>query len=292
MVPQDEVKSRETNGLWKRFDIQGALTGVGGLVLVNFALNQAPIDGWKALYICIMLGVGVILLCLFGYLELRVAESPLIPLKGLHMDAALALSCVAAAWGSHGIWSYYMFLLLEQLRGHSALEACSMFWPVALIGLAAALSVGFLLKKINVAYLMSVSMLCFLLSCLFLATAPGHQGYYPNTFLSIMVAPFGMDWSFTTGVILLSSSVPREHQGIAASLVSTMVNYSISTGLGFAGSIDRYVGHEHGLLTGYRGAWYFGIGLSVLGFVISLYFIWQSDGRNDYGWGLNDAYNV
>jgi MFS family permease len=123
---------------------------------------------------------------------------------------------------------------------------------------------------------MSISMLCFLLGCLFLATAPGQQSYFPNTFLSIVFAPLGMNWSFPTGVILMSNAVPREHQGIAASLVSTMVNYSISTGLGFADSIDRYIGDEYGLLAGYRGAWYCGIGLSALGFFISLCFIWQS----------------
>ena len=277
-VPKDILQPRANPEMriWQEFDIQGAITGVGGLVLINFALNQAPIDGWATIYLGVLLGIGVLLLGVFVYIELYVAQSPLIPLKGLHRDAALTLACMAAGWGSHGIWSYYLFLLMEQLRGHSALAACSMFWPVAPVGLTAALSVGFLLKKINVAYLMSISVFCFLLGCLFLVTAPGQQGYFPNTFLSIILAPFGMNWSFTTGVILMSNAVPREHQGIAASLVSTMVNYSISTGLGFAGSIDRYVGQEYGMLAGYRGAWYFGIGLSATGFVISLYLIWQS----------------
>lgn len=278
-VPKDSIRVYERVGRWKKFDLCGAITGVGSLVLINFALNQAPIDGWTTIYVGALLAVGVVLLCCFVYIELRVADHPLVPLKGLKIDAALALSCIAAGWGSHGIWSYYLFLLLEQLRGHTALQACSMFWPVVPIGVSAALSVGFLLKRINAAYLMSISMLCFLLSCLFLAIAPGQQDYFPNTLLSIIIAPFGMNWSFPTGVILLSNAVPREHQGIAASLVSTLVNYSISTGLGFAGSIDRYVSEKHGVLAGYRGAWYFGIGLSGLGFVISLYFIWQSRRR-------------
>jgi MFS family permease len=282
-VPEDSARLCADAGGWKAFDLYGALTGVGGLILVNFALNQAPIAGWTTVYISVLLAVGALFICCFVYIELRVAETPLIPIKGLRMDSALTLACIAAGWGSHGVWSYYMFLLIEQFRDHSALEACSMFWPVAPIGLAAALSVGFLLKRINVAYLMSISMLCFLLGCIFLATAPGEQSYFPNTFLSIAVAPFGMNWSFPTAVILMSNAVPREHQGIAASLVSTVVNYSISTGLGFAGSIDGYIGHEYGLLAGYRGAWYFGIGLSALGFLISLYFIWQSRKSRSYG---------
>ncbi|KAK3709243.1 hypothetical protein LTR37_010981 [Vermiconidia calcicola] len=280
VIPTDNIKSYLDSSVspWQRFDVLGATTGVGGLVLINFALNQAPIDGWSAVYIGVLLGLGVLLMVAFIYIESRVADRPLIPIKGLHRDAAFTLACIAAGWGSHGTWSYSMFLLLEQVRGYSALGACSLFWPVAPIGVGAALAVGYLLRKIKVAHLMSISMFCFMAGCLLLATVPAEQSYFPNTFLSVIITPFGMNWSFPTGVMLMSNAVPREHQGIAASLVSTLVNYSISTGLGLAGSIDRYVG-EYGLLAGSRGPWYFGIGLAGLGWLISLYFIWHSKGK-------------
>ena len=93
-----------------------------------------------------------------------------------------------------------------------------------------------------------------------------------------------MNLSFPAGTVLLSNAMPREHQGVAASLISTMVNYSISTGLGVAGTIDRYVTAAHtvhgqppsskALHQGYRGAWYFGMALDVLGIGISAYFMW------------------
>ncbi|KAK5172307.1 uncharacterized protein LTR77_003945 [Saxophila tyrrhenica] len=223
----------------KHFDFLGAFTGVGGLILINFALNQAPLVNWSNPYIGVTLGLGVILIAAFVYVELVVAHQPLIPLKGLKKVAGLTLSCVAVGWASHGIWSYYMFLLIEQTRHHTPLEAYLRFWPVAPVGLAAALAVSFLLKRLRVSFLMSTAMLCFLLGCLFLVTAPADQGYFPNTFLSVIITPFGMNWSFPTAVILMSNAVHREHQGIAASLVSTMVNYSISTGLGLAGSVDH-----------------------------------------------------
>lgn len=97
-----------------------------------------------------------------------------------------------------------------------------------------------------------------------------------------------MNLSFPSGTILLSNAMPREHQGVAASLISTMVNYSISTGLGIAGTIDRYVTanavhkgltEQETLLKGYRGAWYFGMALDVLGLVLSGWFIWRSRER-------------
>jgi hypothetical protein len=73
----------------------------------------------------------------------------------------------------------------------------------------------------------------------------------------------------------------REHQGIAASLVTTAVNYSISIGLGMAGTVEKHV-NNGGLdvLNGYRGAWYLGIGLGALGIAVSVCFILFSSPRS------------
>jgi len=91
--------------------------------------------------------------------------------------------------------------------------------------------------------------------------------------------PWGMDMSFPSGTIILSNSTAKEHQGVAASLVNTVVNYSISIALGVAGTVDRNV-NEGGrnVLGGYRGAWYFAIGLDVLAVLIALYFVWRMRG--------------
>lgn len=80
--------------------------------------------------------------------------------------------------------------------------------------------------------------------------------------------------SFPAGTIILSNSMSREHQGIAASLVNTVVNYSISIGLGIAGTVQVHVNHNNAnVLEGFRGAWYCGIGLSGLGVVLASVFV-------------------
>ena len=81
-----------------------------------------------------------------------------------------------------------------------------------------------------------------------------------------------MDMSFPSATIVLSNAVKKEHQGIAASLVNTVVNYSISLALGFAGTVEANVS-DGDMLKGYRGAWYLGIGLSGTGILLSIVFI-------------------
>ena len=134
-----------------------------------------------------------------------------------------------------------------------------------------------ILHKVPASFVMLLSMLAFMTGTILVATAPVHQIYWAQMFVSVIVMPWGMDMSFPAATILLSNRMRREEQGVAASLVNTVVNYSISIGLGMAGTIEGQVGGgggsvEDGLLRGYRGAWYLGIGLAGLGFVTALAF--------------------
>lgn len=86
--------------------------------------------------------------------------------------------------------------------------------------------------------------------------------------------------SFPAATVILSDSMSKEHQGTAASLVNTIVNYSISIGLGIAGTVEVQVSRDNqDMLRGFRGAWYAGIGLSGLGVVLSILFILSERGR-------------
>ena len=288
-----------------RFDYLGCVTGVSGLVLVNFALNQAPLVGWRTPYIFVTLILGFLFLVAFVLVELYAAAQPLIPVRGLSRDAIFVLLCIVAGWGSHGIWAYYLYLFLEHLRGHSALLTSAETSPVAVTGVLFAFSTVWLLRRVRVSWVMFLAMGFFTLGSLLMVTAPLHQTYWSQTFLSVLLMPGAMNLSYPAANILLSSALPKEQQGIAASLVSTMVNYSISCGLGFAGSIDRYViqttaKHRHLTggpiplskttpdalavrLAGLRGAYWFSVGLAGLGMVVAALSIWTGRRKGPAG---------
>ena len=81
-----------------------------------------------------------------------------------------------------------------------------------------------------------------------------------------------MDLCWCSASVTLSNLLPQEHQGIAASLVNTVVNYSISIGLGVAGTVDAYVDPDQtNRLLGYRSALYTGIGFSGLAVLVAAY---------------------
>jgi MFS family permease len=82
-----------------------------------------------------------------------------------------------------------------------------------------------------------------------------------------------MDMSFPAATIILSNHMPREHQGLAASLVNTMVNYSISIALGIAGTVEVSVNAGGAdVLMGIRCAWWTGVALAAVGVILGALF--------------------
>lgn len=80
--------------------------------------------------------------------------------------------------------------------------------------------------------------------------------------------------SFPSGTIVLSAALPRDQQGTAASIINTVVNYSVSISLGIAGTVENHVNDSgNDLVRGYQGALYVAIGFSILGVLTSLAFI-------------------
>ncbi|KAI1781285.1 major facilitator superfamily-domain-containing protein [Hypoxylon cercidicola] len=260
-------------------DLLGGVVGVTSLVLINFAWNQAVVVGWRQdrdyVYICLLL--GMILLPCFFIIETKVAAEPLIPFAVLTSDVGFVMACIACGWACFGIWLFYLLQFYANLRHGSPLQISAWFSPIPASGFAASITTGIILGKLRSSVVMVMSMTFFLVGVILVAVAPVEQTYWAQTFVCSLIIPWGMDMSFPAGTIIMSASLPKQHQGVAASLINTVVNYSVSLGLGFAGTVEMRVDsggftENDNLLRGYRGALYLGIGLAGLGLAISLVF--------------------
>ncbi|KAF4965334.1 hypothetical protein FSARC_6849 [Fusarium sarcochroum] len=271
-TPPSSNPEHEGSSVWQRVDILGSVTGVAALILFNFAWNQGPVVGWPTPYTYIIMIIGIAIFVAFVLIEKRVRH-PLIPFGVLEIDALFTLACVSAGWSSFGIFVYYIWNFLVTLRDQTALLTSAQFVPIAISGLMAAVATGLILSHFRASTVMVLSMTAFFVAGIIFTTVPVHQTYWAQTFVAIIIFPWGMDMSFPAATIVLSRAMPQRHQGLAASLVNTFVNYSISIGLGFAGTVDSQVNDGgKNILRGYRGAFYMGTGLAGLGVVVALVF--------------------
>ena len=276
------------------FDWSGSFLGVLGLVLINIAWNNAPMYGWSHPTVYFVLIIGLLCMGGFVWVEKR-AISPILPLQALNGTALFVLGCIGLGWGSFGIWVFYITRFLETVRDYAPLSVVAQFGPVSLCGLIASGMTGFMLTHTPVSFTMLVSMCAFCIGSVIAGTQPVRQTYWAQTFVSMLIMPFGMDMSFPAASIILSNHMPAEHQGLAMSLVNTVLNYSISIALGIAGTVEVNVAKpgrntnpndKAFLMKGYRASFYTGIAVSALGVVLGVMFFARSMLKE--GWKVMD----
>lgn len=259
------------------FDWWGSISGVSGLVLINFAWNQGPNIGWDHVYVYVLLIVGF--LCLGAFVVAsKYAAEPLVPMACLRGETGFVLGCIACGWACFGVWLYYTFRWAEVVDGDKALVRGAQFGPSPIAGFCAGVLTVILLRKTSSAVVMLVAMLAFFVGITIMGTRHEHQIYWGQKFVSLCIQSFGMDMSFPAGTMILSAVLPKRQQGLAGSLVSTFVNYSISIGLGIAGTVEKYTtegmpeGYEK-TVKGIRNAFYMGIGIAGLGVTLATIFL-------------------
>ena len=268
---------------WKQWsdtlDIPGAVVGVVALILFNFAWTQAAVSGWATATIIVPLVLGVLLFGLFVYIEFYVSKMPLLPFEAVNTNALFVLGAVACGWATFGTWTLYQVQILQEIRHLSPLLTTAWFAPVTVAGACAAVFTGKLLGpwQFRPATVMTMALLAFFTGVTLSAFCPADQVYWGQTFVAMIVMPFGMDMSFPAATLILSNAVPKRHQGVAASLVNTVVNYGIALGVGFAGTVEVHVqgdpGTSDGVLRGLKGGLYMGMGLAGLGVAVCFLFL-------------------
>ncbi|KPM44447.1 Drug resistance protein [Neonectria ditissima] len=275
-LPVQPTQNRTMREKLVDLDIPGVLTGVTALVLFNFAWNQAVVVSWLPyVYVCLILGVlfGVTFFCI----EVYWAKTPIVPLASFNTDIAFVFACTATGWACFGIWVFYVGQVALNIEGNPPLQMAAWFLPIIPSGLISALAVGKLLGKIPASWIMVVGQVAYLAGSILAATRPVESIYWTYYFLSVLVITVGMDTSFPAATIIFSNAVPQQYQGMGASVVLTIVNYSISIGLGMAGTVETHINHggktDSDILLGYRGALWLGVGLAGLGLALSLIYV-------------------
>ncbi|KAJ5171378.1 uncharacterized protein N7500_004161 [Penicillium coprophilum] len=258
----------------RQFDYIGSLLGVSALILFSFAWNQASVVGWQEPYIYALLIVSVFLIIGFVFSQSRVA-APVLPnsLWGRSGFAPVVIA-MAFGWMSFGIFLYYTTVYILTIHKAQPLTAVAQMVPLVIGGFFATMAVGLFIAKTPAQYIFGVSMFSFFLGNLIMSFVNYSNVYWAFIFPACLLVVGGPDLSFASSGILITNVVLPEEQGVAGSFISTVVQYSISIGLGIAATVESHV-NEGGQnpIRGYRSAFWLGIGFAAVGFFVVIFFV-------------------
>ncbi|KAK2021798.1 MFS general substrate transporter [Colletotrichum zoysiae] len=286
MVVPEEPERMDPNG---KIDFVGAYLGVTGLILFNFVWNQAPNAGWDEPYEYALLIVSILHIAAFAVWEAKFAKDPILPFDIWKapsfgwMTVSAFFTCMAV-----GIIIWYISLWNLQIRHYSLFLNAAGFATLAVCGAIAAILSAFAIRHLAAQYIMAIASLASAAALVLVCTMPEQQTYWAQVFPALILTALGPDFIFTASQIIASNTVKRSQQGIAGSVIGTIVSYGLSTGLGFAGTVEVYTNsHGKNPVQGYRNAMYLGIGIAGCAAVIALVFVRIPKDRKE-GWDEED----
>jgi MFS family permease len=205
IVPESRLETSR-----RRYDPLGGLTVTAGLLLLVYALSQAPTDGWSGARTVSLIIAAAVLLLAFLIIETRV-EAPLLPIRVFRLKTVAGANAVGLLLG--GSFFAFVFvgtLYMQQVLGYSALKTGLAWLAASLTSVAFAGVSQALATRISAKYVMAVGMGLIGGGILWATTIPVH-----GRFWSDLAGPF-----FVAGAGTAFAFIPVSIAGLANTLTS------------------------------------------------------------------------
>lgn len=264
LIPEDGRPGQRTEG----FDLPGALTVTGGMLLLVFAVVQSA--ELAAGLTAAVAAAGLALLAAFVAIERRTA-TPLLRLALLRSAPLVRANAgIMLFIGSFVAFQFIAVLYMQELRGWSALETGLALTVVGLDAILAPTVTPRLIDRYGTVRIVLAGMLLAAAGyALFLPLGPDwtYAAMLPS-FLLIAVA-FSLAYGGLT--IAATDGVGDADQGVASGLVSMSLQFGAAVGLAIATAVNvSATGDDGALLDGYRAALVVPVVATVLGAAITL----------------------
>jgi len=237
-------RRRVTSG---SFDALGALLVTGGMLLLIYALVQAPDAGWgKARTIGELAGAAALLAAFAANEALR--RNPLFPFSILRAKglAAADLTQVVAVAGSYAMF-FFVTLYMQNVLSFSRLEAGSAYVPTTIgIALAAGICTR-LIPRVGTRRLIVVGALTDAVGIFWLSRIPVHGAYLANLLPGLLIMSLGFGAVFVAVTAAAQAGVPEDKAGLAAALLNASTWIGGALGLAVLSAIST--SRAHHLLT-------------------------------------------
>jgi EmrB/QacA subfamily drug resistance transporter len=251
IVPAGNEQSRARSGP-RRYDALGAVSITAALLVLVYAISQAPQAGWTATQTVAMFAVGAALFALFLVVETRV-EAPLLPFRLFRLGSVAGSNAVGFLLGTSFLTFVFLgTLYMQQVLGFSALATGAAWMTASVTSLACAGLSQRLVTRTSPKLVMAFGMALIGAGTLWATQAPASGTFWPDLAGPFFVAGIGTAFAFIPVSIGALAGVTERDAGVAAGLVNTSQNFGAAIGVAVASSIAASYSHtlaHHGYAT-------------------------------------------
>ena len=236
----------------RSYDPAGALTITGALVLLVYAVVEAPSVGWGDVQTILMLAGSAVLLAAFVLIESR-HRAPLVPLRFLRSRMRVGANAVLLLIATLAVgMPFVLTLYAQQVLGYSAAK-----FGLGSVVLALGATVGAIVGqtavlKVGVRPVAATGMALLGAGSLLLTQVSVGGSYFGDIFFGLLVFGPGVGLAFVTATVAALAGVAEHESGLASGLSNTA--FQIGAALGVAIVTTVAVTRSHDYLAANKGA--------------------------------------
>jgi EmrB/QacA subfamily drug resistance transporter len=277
------VLLRESRAALRRrsYDPAGALTITGALVLLVYAVVEAPDAGWGSLQTILLVAGSGVLLAAFALIESR-HRAPLVPLRLFRSRTLVGANAVMLLVGTVAVgMPFVLTLYAQQVLGYSAVKF-GLGSVVLAVGAAVGAIVGqTVVLKVGFRPVAATGMALMGAGSLLLTQVSVSGSYFGDIFLGLLVFGPGVGLAFVTATVAALAGVAEQESGLASGLSNTALQIGAALGVAIATTVavstsGRYLAVNEGanplvvLNEGFQSAFVACVVLAGIGMALAL----------------------
>lgn len=256
------------------YDLPGAVTGVGAMLLLVYTVVEAAEIGWTEPRIGAQFVATAVLLAAFLVIEARTTH-PLIRL-GILRSGPLARANLGALmfFGGYLGFQFLMMLYFQNVLGWSPLETALGFLPAALIVAFGSPRMDPLVNRFGTPVTIAGGVLAHVAGYTLFLFTDRDASYVAGVLPTMVLLGIGFMLAFASFNIQATAGVPDHEQGLAGGLLNTSLQVGGAIGLAVVTAVLTASGEGRtgpdALVAGFNPALSVVVGISVAGLLIAL----------------------
>jgi EmrB/QacA subfamily drug resistance transporter len=207
----------------RNFDVAGATTVTGGLLLLVYGLSRGAEDGWTSTTTLLLFVAAVLLLAAFVRIEAR-SRAPLVPAAAVKHRTLVAAN-LSAFFAFSAFFSFIFLgsLFMQQVLGYSPTQTGVAWLSTSVTAFVGSAAAGArLVALVGVRRLLVTGLTLIALGMLWLTRVPTDASYLTDLLPAFLLAGVGIGLCAPSAQIGALSGVSESTSGLASGLVETM----------------------------------------------------------------------
>jgi EmrB/QacA subfamily drug resistance transporter len=219
------------------FDAIGSIASVVAVLGLIYALHEGPVKGWTEPLTAVSLVIGIVSVIVFVMWELR-QTAPLLDVR-LFRERGLSSGSVTllGVFGVQAGISVVLYPYFQSVLGWSGLRSTLALMPMALLMMLSSGLAPRVAARAGSRATMATGIFLGAAALAVMATFVSVDGGYLSILPGMLALGLGMGLSMTPSTEAITTSLPRERQGIASALNDVTREFGTALGIALLGAV-------------------------------------------------------